>query len=128
MFDQLRIGSDAKEAKSFTPTHPNRSIGKTHGISLQLHGKHSEQYANATAAMLRKRARQGSFTTEEAIEESAKLIVACCEGWAGVTEKADPKKEKKFNRKELSEMLVDNDFKWLRLQAEQFMQDDDNFF
>lgn len=128
MFDKLRIGSSAKEAKRFTPTHPNREIGKTHGISLLLHGKHSEQYANATAAMLRKRARQGSFTTEEAIEESAKLIVACCDGWEGVTEAADDTKARKYNRKQLSEMLVENDFKWMRLQAEQFMQDDDAFF
>ena len=46
--------------------------------------------------------------------------------WVGVTD-ADGK-SKKFNRKELQEMLIDDDFRWLRLQAEQFMADDDNFF
>ena len=75
--------------------------------------------------MLR-RAKRAGLTTEESIAESAKLIVACCEGWAGVTD-ADGK-DKKFNRKELLDMLTDDDFRWLRLQAEQFMSDDDNFF
>lgn len=125
MFDKLRIGSDAKAAKDFTPNHPNAVIGKTHGISLSLHGKHSEQYRNATAALLR-RAKRGTLTPDEAVEESAKLIVACCDGWVGVTDAEN--KEKKFNRKDLFEMLINDDFRWLRLQAEQFMQEDDNFF
>ena len=125
MFDNLRIGSDAKSTKEFIPVHPNPAIGKKHGISLSLHGKYSEQYLNGTAAMLR-RAKRSGLTTEESIAESAKLIVACCENWAGVTD-ADGK-DKKFNRKELLEMLTDDDFRWLRLQAEQFMSDDDNFF
>ena len=127
MFDQLRIGSEAKKAQKFTPIHPNPEIGKKHGISLLLHGKHSELYRNATADMMR-RSRKGGRTTDGAIEESATLIVTCCAGWKGVTEKDDPKKEKKFNRRELHAMLIDDDFRWLRLQAEQFMQDDDPFF
>ena len=79
MFDQLRIGSDAKDAKEFTPVHPNPAIGKNHGISLLLHGKYSQQYLNGTAAMLR-RAKRTAMTTEESIQESAKLIVTCCDG------------------------------------------------
>ena len=125
MFDKLRIGSDAKDAKKFTPLHPNPKIGKTHGISLFLHGKYSEQYLEGTAAMLR-RAKRTALTTEESIQESAKLITACAESWEGVTD-ADGK-TKKFNKAELQTMLADDDFRWLRLQAEQFMSDDDNFF
>lgn len=125
MFDNLRIGSDAKSTKEFTPVHPNPAIGKKHGISLSLHGKHSEQYLNGTTSLLRK-AKRGGMTAEESIAESAKFIVSCCEGWSGVTDKEG--KPEKYNRKKLHDMLLENDFRWLRLQAEQFMGDDDNFF
>ena len=126
MFNKLRIGSQAKSAKKFTPIHPNPEIGKSHGISLLLHGKHSEEYRNAIAAMLR-RSKRRELTTDESIEESAKLIVNCCEGWEGVTED-DSDKLKKFNREELMTLLQEDDFRWMRLQAEQFMNTDDNFF
>lgn len=132
MFDNLRIGKSAKTSKPFTPEHPNPAIGKTHGISLMLHGKHSEEYRNAMAAILRrgKDRKDEGMSAEEAVKvstnESAELIAACCDGWEGVTD-AD-KKLKPFNRGELREMLADDDFRWLRLQAEKFIISDTNFF
>lgn len=124
MFDKLRIGDSAKESKPFTPVHPNEEIGKKHGISINLYGKHSEKYRNAVATTLR-RAKKNP-TTDEMVEQSARLIATCADGWEGVTD--DDGKPRKFDRKVLHEMLLDDDFRWLRLQAEQFMQNDDNFF
>ena len=114
MFNKLRIGENAKSATKFTPVHPDPVIGTKHGISLMLHGKHSEEYRNAIAAMLRR-------SKEDSIKESATLIGACCESYDG----AD---EKKFDRKALIETLQHDDYRWLRLQAEKFMQEDSNFF
>lgn len=120
MFNKLRIGENAKSAQKFTPVHPNPEIGKNHGITLMLHGKHSEEYRNAIAAMLR-RSKKGEQSMEDSIKESAMLIGACCESYEG----AD---EKKFDRKALIETLQEDDYRWLRLQAEKFMQEDSNFF
>lgn len=126
MFDKLRIGDTAKEAKPFTPVHPDPSIGKKHGITIMLHGKHSEVYRNSIAAAIRKGNKGGSKSAEEMVEESARHITACASGWQGVTDAEG--KAKKFDRKKLFEILCDDDFRWMRLQAEQFMQQDDNFF
>ena len=120
MFDKIRIGDSAKQAKKFIPIHPDPKIGSKHGISLMLHGKHSEQYRNAIAAMLR-RSKKGEMSVESSMDESAKLIAACCESYDG----AD---SKKFDRSALEETLKDDDYRWFRLQAEAFMQQDDNFF
>ena len=120
MFNKLRIGENAKQANKFVPVHPNPEIGRTHGISLSLHGKHSEEYRNAIAAMLR-RQKKGEQSMEDSIKESAMLIGACCDNYEG----AD---EKKFDRKALIETLQEDDYRWLRLQAEKFMQEDSNFF
>ena len=128
MFDKLRIGDSAKSAKTFTPIHPDPTIGKKHGISLQLHGKHSVLYRNAIAAMTRRR-KNRDITIDEAVDESVKLIVACCDGWEGVTEEKGKVTEiVKFNRDKLTKVLSDDDFRWMRLQAETFMLQDDNFF
>lgn len=126
MFNNLRIGDKAKRAVSFTPTHPDPAIGRKHGITLSLHGKHSEQYRNAIADMLRRTKKNKDLSTDEAVEESAKLIASCAAGWEGVT--GDDGKAKKFNQAELLEILKDDDFRWLRLQCEAFMAADDNFF
>jgi hypothetical protein len=120
MFNSLRIGDKAKAANKFTPVHPDRAIGKTHGISLMLHGKHSPEYRNAIADMLR-RSKKGDQSFEDTVEESAKLIGACCESYEGGD-------DKKFDRKALIETIKHEDYRWLRLQAEKFMQDDTNFF
>lgn len=124
MFSKLKIGTAAKSAKKFTPIHPDPAIGKSHGISLQLHGKHSEEYRNAIAATLR-RAKRRDLTVEESIEESVKVIVSCCDGWDGIT---DDSKPVKYTNDKLTSYLLDDDYRWLRLQAEQFMAQDDNFF
>jgi hypothetical protein len=124
MFAKLKIGSAAKAANKFTPIHPDPAIGKSHGISLNLHGKHSEEYRNAIASTLR-RAKRRELTVDESIEESVKVIVACCTGWEGVTE---DDKAVKYDGKKLAEYLNDDDYRWMRLQAEQFMAQDDNFF
>lgn len=124
MFEQLRIGESAKSAKKFTPVHPNSAIGKKHGISLMLHGKHSEEYRNAIASMIR-RSKDSEQSVDDSIEESAKLIVACCGGWEGVTEGS---KAVKFSREKLLDILKDDDFRWMRLQAEKFMAQDSHFF
>jgi hypothetical protein len=34
----------------------------------------------------------------------------------------------KFDKDKLTSYLIDDDFRWMRLQAETFMQADDNFF
>lgn len=120
MFNTLRIGENAKQANKFVPVHPNPEIGKKHGISLMLHGKHSEEYRNAIAAMLRRQSKSEQ-SLEDGVRESATLIGACCESYDG----AD---EKKFDRKALIETLQEDDYRWLRLQAEKFIQEDSNFF
>jgi hypothetical protein len=120
MFNKLRIGDNAKQAKKFVPTHPNPEIGNKHGISLSLHGKHSEEYRNAIADMLR-RSKDNEDDIDKAMIESAKLIAACCEGYEGGD-------TKKFDRKALEETLQDDDYRWLRLQCERFIQQDSNFF
>lgn len=125
MFNKLKIGSKAKASKKFTPIHPDPAIGKSHGISLSLHGKHSEEYRNAIAATLR-RSKRRELTIDESIEESVKVIVACCDGWDGVTD--GDNKPIKYDAAKLSEHLNDDDYRWMRLQAEQFMAQDDNFF
>lgn len=125
MFDSLRIGDSAKSAKKFTPIHPNEDIGTSHGISLLLHGKHSEEYRNAIAKMIR-RTKKKEQSVEESIKESVKLIVACCDGWEGVNDSAG--KKEKYDADKLTALMLDDDFRWLRLQAESFMQLDDNFF
>ncbi len=122
MFNKLRIGDNAKLAKKFVPTHPNPAIGNKHGISLLLHGKHSEEYRNAIADMLRRsKAKDEDNDINDAIVESAKLIAACCESYEGGD-------TEKFDRKALEETLQDDDYRWLRLQAERFIQQDSNFF
>lgn len=125
MFDKLKIGSKAKAAQKFTPIHPDLAIGKSHGISLFLHGKHSQEYRNAIAATLR-RSKRRDLTMDESIEESAKVIIACCDGWEGVS--GEDKKPAKYEAAKLKVILEDDDYRWMRLQAEQFMAQDDNFF
>lgn len=124
MFESLKIGNKAKASNKFTPVHPDPAIGKTHGISLSLHGKHSEEYRNALAAYIRK-TKRGNLTNDEQSEETSRLIVACCDGWEGVTEEG---KDVKFDRKKLFEILCDEDYRWMRAQADTFMAQDDNFF
>jgi len=125
MFDKLKIGSSAKASQKFTPIHPNPDIGKSHGISLLLHGKHSEEYRNAIAGTIR-RSKRRELTIDESIEESVRVIVSCCTGWEGITD--DDGKTVKYDGKKLSDILINDDYRWLRLQAEQFMAQDDNFF
>ena len=125
MFDTLRIGQKAKESKKFTPVHPDDEIGTKHGVSLMLCGKHSTEYRNAIAKMI-KRSKGKTLGTEESIRESARLIVDCCDGWEGVTD--DAGKPAKFDKDKLTAILLDDDFRWMRLQAEAFQQADDNFF
>ena len=126
MFNKLKIGLKAKAANKFTPIHPDPMIGKKHGISLSLHGKHSEEYRNAIAGTIR-RSKKRELTLEESIEESAKMVAMCCDDWEGVTDEKDGTTVP-FDRKKLLEMLNEEDFRWLRLQAENFMAQDDNFF
>lgn len=126
MFDKLRIGTSAKTAQKFTPVHPNPDIGDTHGISLMIHGKHSDVYRNSMADILRSLKKGEEPTTDQLIDQSAKVVADCCEGWHGVTD--NDNKFKKFDRDELYKMLKDTDFTWLRIQAEQFMREDKNFF
>lgn len=125
MFDKLRVGKSAKEAQKFTPVHPDIDIGRKHGISLMLHGKHSIEYRNAISSYLRRTSKR-ELTIDEQLEQSAKLIVKCCEGWEGVTTKEG--KPEPYSAKKLMEILMDDDFRWMRLQAEQFQALDDNFF
>lgn len=123
MFEELAIGKSAKLAKKFTPVHPDPKIGKKHGVSLMLYGKHSSEYQNAIAATIRAR-QDGEMTLDEGIEQAAKLIVACCAGWANT--KAES--EIKYDPEKLLEILVSSDYKWMRLQADRFIQQDDNYF
>lgn len=125
MFEKLKIGESFKETRKFTPIHPNPDIGKKHGISLFLYGKHSEQYRNATAVTMRKN--KANMSLDERVEVSAQQIIACCTGWEGVTEK-DEKTEQTYNRGMLLKILTDDDFRWFRLQAEMFQLEDDNYF
>jgi hypothetical protein len=125
MFDTLRIGQKAKESKKFTPVHPDDEIGTSHGISLMLCGKHSTEYRNTIAKMI-KRTKGKTLNTDESIRESARLIVDCCDDWKGVTDEAG--KAVKYDKDKLTAYLIDDDFRWMRLQAETFMQTDDNFF
>ncbi len=125
MFDKLRIGKSAKQAKKFTPIHPDISIGKKHGISLMLHGKHSIEYRNAIAGYVRRTSKR-ELSIDEQLEQSVKLIVSCCTGWEGVTDKSgklDP-----YSSDKLFNILIDDDFRWMRIQAELFQTLDDNFF
>lgn len=123
MFEALKIGDTAKQPQKFVPTHPNPAIGDKHGIALYLHGKHSEEYRNAIAAMLRRqRDKEGEQTPEDAIEESVQLISACCASYD------IDGKPAKFDRDKLMDTLRSDDYRWLRLQAERFMQQDNNYF
>ena len=125
MFEQLRIGESAKQAQKFVPNHPNPDIGTKHGIALYLHGKHSEVYRNAIADILR-RSKGKERTTEEAIADSVELIVQCCTDFEGA---ADEKgKPVKFDRDKLRETLLQDDYRWMRVQADNFMQQDEHFF
>ena len=126
MFDKLRVGTKAKSAQKFTPVHPDPEVGRKHGISLFLYGKHSIEYRNAVAATLRK-SQQQELNAEEAVEQSADLIVSCCSGWEGVTDGPDDKAVP-YDAEKLRAILLDDDYRWMRLQAEQFMRTDVNFF
>lgn len=128
MLDKLRIGAKAKATQPFTPEHPDPAIGTSHGITLHLYGKHSLEYRNAVAENSRKAAaRTRPATIDEAVEASAELVVACCGGWDGVTD-AESGKTEKYSPKKLTEILKDDDFRWLRLAAERFIMDEKNFF
>lgn len=123
MFEVLKIGESAKKPQKFVPKHPNPEIGDKHGIALYLHGKHSEEYRNAIAAMLRRqREKEGEQSPDEAINESVELITACCAGYDIGGKPAD------FDREKLAETLRADDYRWLRIQAERFMQQDDHYF
>lgn len=126
MLDNLRIGSEAKKAKEFTPCHPNPKIGKDHGISLMLHGKHSELYRNAIAEFARKTSTGETLSLKEAIKANVTLIVSCCAGWIGVT--GDDNKPDKYTPQKLTTTLLDDDFAWLRVEAEKFIRSDVNYF
>lgn len=122
MFNELRIGSKAKEAQEFIPTHPNPSIGKNHGVKLYLHGKHSEVYRNAVADMLRQ-TKGKEQNAEDIARASAELIAKCCTGYVTPDDK-----KPEYDREKLVETLADEDYRWLRLDAERFMNNDGNFF
>ena len=147
MFDSLRIGNTAREAHKYTPVHPDPSIGTNHGISLLLYGKHSEQFRNASAALMREvnAGEKGKErTSEEAAAASARFVVTCCAGWEGATMPAPKTKAKKvkgeknvyegkfvpepYDPAKLEAILKDDDFRWMRVGAERFLQDDRNFF
>lgn len=123
MFESLKIGDSAKQAQRFVPVHPNPAIGDKHGVALFLHGKHSEVYRNAISDILR-RAKDSERTPEQAIEESVELIVTCCTDYEGAT----GSKSKGFDREELRKTLLQDDYRWLRLACERFMQQDENYF
>lgn len=125
MFD-LEIGEEAKAAQEFVPEHPNPKIGKSHGVSLFLHGRHSPQYRDAIASTMRRQKKKGELSLEETIAESAKFISKCCDDYKGAKDKDG--KPKKFDRKELAETLASEDYRWMRIACEQFMAEDDNFF
>tara|TARA_Y100000310_G_scaffold3912_1_gene4798 strand:+ start:1040 stop:1417 length:378 start_codon:yes stop_codon:yes gene_type:complete len=125
MFKNLEIGASAEEAQKFTPRHPNPEIGKEHGFSLMLYGVHSAQYEKAVAAMIKQSRKDEDDDLDAAVKRSAKVIVACCNGW--VNESKDAENEK-YTPQKLQEMLVKHEFKWLRLECDKFISNGDNFF
>ena len=125
MFD-IPIGKQATLAQKFVPVHPDPAIGTNHGVSLMLFGKHSPQYRDAAATMLKSRAKMakddGDLDVEAAVKLSAEFVADCCSGYE-IGGKAAT-----YDRDALAETLGLEEYRWLRIQAERYSNQDDNFF
>ena len=116
----LEIGKAAQTAQMFTPTHPDPSIGTGHKVSFMLFGKHSPQYRDAVAALMREQ--KEDETQEDRAKASAKFVATCCLSYT------DAKGVKSTDMAELEKTLGSEDYRWMRVQADNFMSRDNSFF
>lgn len=116
----LKLGTSAQTAQKFTPVHPDPAIGSDHKVSLMLYGKHSPQYRDAAAEMMREQ--KEDSTIEERAKASAKFVAACCATYVNAEGKRGDDKD------ELEKTLTPEDYRWMRVQADIFMARDNNFF
>ena len=126
MLDKLRIGKSALAAQKFIPDHPDPAIGTSHGFHLYLYGKYSTICRDVVSDSLRSRqSRTREPSTLELINDSVDMIVACCKDWGGY-EEGD--KVVKYSPDKLRELLLEDEFRWLRIGAEKFIMGDEHFF
>ncbi len=125
MFKGLEIGKEAVKAQKFVPVHPNPAIGDKHENYLMLFGKYSTVYRDTVGEILRENA-DNEPDQNKRIEQSAKLIVACCAGWGGATDEKG--KPDRYTPEKLTKMLLNDEFRWIRIQADSYMLSDGGYF